>query len=192
MQPKGEGGADEIANAIPLCFECHAEIHSYNDKHPRGRKFRPKELKQHKENWLEICAKNPAALIDTPRDIAVGPLQSLIDELQFNSAVIAGIEQKFIGPENRCSAALSNTQFQRAIESGAISVLDDDLRKSLLSTYAEIGKVKLLMQAYLGQSEKDALAGAIGGELKTLAPALADPVESALTLLLGFLGHGDA
>jgi hypothetical protein len=38
MTPAGEGGSDEIENAIPVCFECHAEIHSYNDKHPRGRR----------------------------------------------------------------------------------------------------------------------------------------------------------
>jgi hypothetical protein len=38
---KADGGPDTMDNAIPVCFEYHAEIHSYNDKHPRGRKFRP-------------------------------------------------------------------------------------------------------------------------------------------------------
>jgi 5-methylcytosine-specific restriction endonuclease McrA len=47
--PSDEGGGDEIQNAIPVCFECHAEIHSYNDRHPRGRKFQPNELRGHKE-----------------------------------------------------------------------------------------------------------------------------------------------
>lgn len=37
--PTEDGGDDSIENAIPVCFECHAEIHSYNDSHPRGRKF---------------------------------------------------------------------------------------------------------------------------------------------------------
>ena len=32
MHPHAEGGTDEIADAIAVCFECHAEIH-YND-HP--------------------------------------------------------------------------------------------------------------------------------------------------------------
>ena len=41
IEPKEQGGDDSIENAIPVCFECHAEIHSYNDKHPRGRKFLP-------------------------------------------------------------------------------------------------------------------------------------------------------
>ena len=44
IKPKEQGGGDSIENAIPVCFECHAEIHSYNDKHPRGRKFLPEDL----------------------------------------------------------------------------------------------------------------------------------------------------
>src|SRR4051794_29377874 len=57
--PHADGGADTIDNAIPVCFECHAEIHSYNDKHPRGRKFTSEELRYHKEQWLKICATQP-------------------------------------------------------------------------------------------------------------------------------------
>ena len=60
--PTADNGADDIDNAIPVCFECHAEIHSYNDKHPRGRKFRPTELREHRNTWLEICEKRPGNL----------------------------------------------------------------------------------------------------------------------------------
>jgi len=31
-------------NGIPVCFDCHAEIVSYNKEHPIGRKFQPSEL----------------------------------------------------------------------------------------------------------------------------------------------------
>src|SRR5262245_36596228 len=87
ITPREQGGSDTIDNAIPLCFECHAEIHSYNDKHPRGRKFHPNELKTHKEQWLEICRNNPAIFLNANRNSDVGPLQSLIDELEFNMVV---------------------------------------------------------------------------------------------------------
>ncbi|MFL5327559.1 MAG: HNH endonuclease [Gemmataceae bacterium] len=36
MLPKEQGGDNTIENAIALCFECHAEVHAYNDKHPRA------------------------------------------------------------------------------------------------------------------------------------------------------------
>lgn len=47
-----EGGND-IDNAIPLCFDCHARIGRYNEKHPRGTKYRPKELKKLREQTYE-------------------------------------------------------------------------------------------------------------------------------------------
>ena len=43
---KADGGKDELDNAIPLCFDCHSKIGSYNPKHPKGNKFSPGELKQ--------------------------------------------------------------------------------------------------------------------------------------------------
>jgi hypothetical protein len=89
--PIEDDGSDCIENAIPVCFECHAEIHSYNDKHPRGRKFLPEELQLHKKQWLEICADQPDLLIGAIRDADVGPLQALVDELDFN-AVVANVK----------------------------------------------------------------------------------------------------
>lgn len=33
-------------NAIPVCFNCHADIKAYNTSHPKGRRFTPNELKK--------------------------------------------------------------------------------------------------------------------------------------------------
>ena len=82
--PNGEGGTDEIENAIPVCFECHAEIHSYNPDHPRGRKYTEGELRQHKNQWLKLCKRTPESLIKSFLQSDLGPLQALLDELEFN------------------------------------------------------------------------------------------------------------
>lgn len=37
-------GPNTIDNAIPLCFDCHEKIGHYNIEHPKGNKYRPKEL----------------------------------------------------------------------------------------------------------------------------------------------------
>jgi hypothetical protein len=84
ITPVSEGGTDHIENAIPLCFECHAEAHLYNDKHPRGRKYTSEELKMHKDNWIELCKKSPQLFVSAPKFIESGPLSSLITELEFN------------------------------------------------------------------------------------------------------------
>src|SRR5262245_36110936 len=127
--PKAEGGPDTIDNAIPVCFECHAEIHSYNDKHPRGRKFRPEELRGHKEQWLEICRTRPEVFINAAKDSDVGPLQALIDELEFNAVVAENTSQSSWGCQFR------DEQFQRAIRAGAVATLQHELKQSVLQAY---------------------------------------------------------
>lgn len=122
--PEHEDGSDDIENAIPVCFECHAEIHSYNDKHPRGRKFLPDELRAHKQQWVKICSERPEMLIAASRTQDVGPLQALIDELEFNEHVESGTNQQ--------GCKFRDQQFARA---GSISILKDQLRENILTAY---------------------------------------------------------
>jgi len=48
------GGEDTFENAIPLCFDCHADAGHYNSKHPRGSKFSPEELRKHRDFWYKL------------------------------------------------------------------------------------------------------------------------------------------
>lgn len=48
-----EGGADTLENAIPLCFDCHSDMRSYDSKHPKGTKYTENELKRHRDNWFK-------------------------------------------------------------------------------------------------------------------------------------------
>ena len=54
IKPRAEGGSDELDNCIPLCFECHAEVGSYNPNHPKGKKYTESELKGHRDRWYEL------------------------------------------------------------------------------------------------------------------------------------------
>lgn len=46
-----EGGSDDFDNCIPLCLDCHADMKSYDHKHPKGTKYTRKELKAHRDAW---------------------------------------------------------------------------------------------------------------------------------------------
>jgi hypothetical protein len=59
--PEAEGGSNRLENCIPLCFNCHADVQHYNDKHPRGNKFSPKELRQHRDSWFERVKNSHAS-----------------------------------------------------------------------------------------------------------------------------------
>jgi len=129
IEPRAESQNDSIENAIPVCFECHAEVHSYNVNHPRGRKFTAEELRGHRDQWLTLCRESPEILVSAIRDRDVGPLQSLYDELEFNKTV--GIRSK-----TKHGAQFLNTQFLRAVQEGAISILEEPLKRAILEAYA--------------------------------------------------------
>lgn len=53
IKAHADGGDDTFENAIPLCFDCHAEVRQYDPKHPKGIKFSEEELIQHRDAWYE-------------------------------------------------------------------------------------------------------------------------------------------
>lgn len=136
MTPLSEGGSNDIGNAIALCFECHAEVHLYNDKHPRGRKYLPAELKIHKDQWLHLCKKSPQILVQSLQPADGGPLSSIISELEFNS-ILSGFDVPF-----------ENKEFFRAISNGILSILEDSIKKEIMNTYVVIKSVNDSIRKY--------------------------------------------
>ncbi len=57
IEQDADGGASTFENGLPVCFDCHAEVNSYNDRHPRGRKYRVSELKQLRDQWFKLVAE---------------------------------------------------------------------------------------------------------------------------------------
>jgi hypothetical protein len=55
---KADDGDDIFENCIPLCFDCHAEVASYNPHHPKGRKFTKGELIKHRDTWYAKVANS--------------------------------------------------------------------------------------------------------------------------------------
>ena len=57
IEQEAEGGQSTCDNGVPVCFDCHAEVNSYNEQHPRGRKYRSSELKQLRDEWFRLVAE---------------------------------------------------------------------------------------------------------------------------------------
>ena len=64
--PEAKGGANDLANCIPLCLNCHAEVEHYNPQHPKGNKFSPAELKGHRDNWHRLLRESIITGFETP------------------------------------------------------------------------------------------------------------------------------
>jgi hypothetical protein len=179
--PKDDQGTDNIDNAIPVCFECHAEIHSYNERHPRGRKYTPEELKQHKEQWLGICREKAETLMMANMRSDVGPLQALIDELEFNSKVADFVQPIEIG----CLFKLE--QFLRAIEQGSIASLKDELKSSILDAYVKMGNANQHISAALGHEYRSNSRAEDINHAQKVILAAKPKIRTAIDDLMSFL-----
>ncbi len=60
---EASGGESTFENCIPLCFDCHAHAGHYNNKHPRGTKYSPQELRRHRDNWYRVVKERSAAAV---------------------------------------------------------------------------------------------------------------------------------
>jgi hypothetical protein len=181
-----QSGGDGIDNALPVCFECHAEIHAYNPAHPRGRMYTPDELRKHRDGWLDLCKNNPELLIQPPPDTDVGPLQALIDELEFNRNLAIHTDPCDVCP-------FLDTQFQRAIQEGALALLADELKNAVYEAYRTM-RLATYQLTVLEPVRYDGGMGPGVEALRTATGAIAQArprIQSALELLLRFLGHDD-
>lgn len=84
---KSEGGQDTFENAIPLCFDCHAEAGHYNSKHPRGTKFSPDELRMHRDLWYSQVENGNYKLAN---DIEISQQFLLTDSFEIINEIIHG------------------------------------------------------------------------------------------------------
>ena len=65
---ESEGGSNDFDNAIPLCFDCHAEVRQYDPKHPKGIRFTKEELIQHRDNWYKKVSQCDSQNNENERD----------------------------------------------------------------------------------------------------------------------------
>ena len=63
---ESKGGASDAANAITLCFDCHADAGHYNPDHPRGTKVSPAELRRHRDQWHAMVLSQAIRSPDAP------------------------------------------------------------------------------------------------------------------------------
>jgi len=100
------GGSNEENNGIPLCFDCHQEIGSYNDKHPRGNKFRPEELRARRDQVYKCLAEGWWADLEPAVKLThylPNPLHRIIDLLTKYHCTLGRVHQANT-PEERLSS----------------------------------------------------------------------------------------
>jgi hypothetical protein len=64
--PQEEGGTDDIDNAVPLCPNCHDEVHGRYVRGRTTRTYTPGELKLHRQRTIELVRKEAEWAPGTP------------------------------------------------------------------------------------------------------------------------------
>jgi hypothetical protein len=96
---KAEGGADTFDNCIPLCFDCHGDMRSYDHKHPKGTKYTPSELKRHRDNWYSKVKASPgSSYTEKAADLDRAVFTSLRESLPYGGAIRFLDTHHFGGP----------------------------------------------------------------------------------------------
>ena len=85
--PKNDGGEDTYDNAIPLCFDCHADVGHYNTQHPKGTKYSPAELRGHRDEWYKKVENGSYTL---KNDVDISQQFLLTDSFQIVSEIVNG------------------------------------------------------------------------------------------------------
>ena len=137
--PEEEGGTNDIENAVLVCPECHAEIDGNNNKHPSDRQYTSEQLKARKEQWLRICQDKTETLLHAFVSSYVGPLQVLIDELEYNLKTAELDRSDFV------ECRFRGKQFSKVIERGSISILGNELKDSIIEAYVTMGSTNALI-----------------------------------------------
>lgn len=64
IKQHADGGKDTYENCIPLCFDCHADVKTYNTHHPVGTKYTEVELINRRDIFYREIQEGKKVVID--------------------------------------------------------------------------------------------------------------------------------
>ena len=128
IREEADGGPNTEENAIPLCFDCHADMRSYDYKHPKGNKYTETELKRHRNNWYEkikgnIGVANRETVVETDKQV----YQQLVTVLPWDGSLGFIRTNNFAGFSFELSRLNDLYEFGHHCKNPAFEFIDPDL-----------------------------------------------------------------
>jgi hypothetical protein len=145
IHPEAKGGDDSLDNAIPLCFDCHADMVSYDKDHPKGTKYTESELKRHRDSWNKKVEGNIG--LATRQEVLETDTQVyllLTKILPWDGSVQFIRENNFAGFSFELKRLNDFYAFDYQCDNPSFEFLDPDLeglRKQLLIAIRAFGKI---------------------------------------------------
>jgi hypothetical protein len=122
------GGDNSYDNAIPVCFDCHADMRSYDHKHPKGNKYSEIELIRHRDNWYDKIKGNigivdKQIVVETDKKVYL----VLVRVLPWNGSINFLKINDFTGTPFRLSKLDDLHQFEYLNNDPSFEFIDPDL-----------------------------------------------------------------
>lgn len=97
IKPKEKGGTDDIKNGIPLCPNCHDEVHTEYSSGKTTKIYSEQELKFHRQRTIELVkygmiSGGYIAVSNPPKSVTL----TLITVSPTNSSIAYGMTQQFV------------------------------------------------------------------------------------------------
>lgn len=154
IQPKASGGPNTYSNAIPLCFDCHADMRTYDFAHPKGTKYSEAELVRHRDAWY-AKVKNTGGILEVstiPADKVV--FAELIRVLPWNTGLSFMSAKKISGVPIEIESFEKLSDFQTLCEEPQFEFLDADLEGLKAVLYQAVTVLIDAIGNYTTPSEK--------------------------------------
>lgn len=128
IKPRSEGGPDTLENAIPLCFNCHADMRTYDAKHPKGTKYTEAELTRFRDGWFQKVRESGGvqssdSVAETDKQIYA----KLIEILPWEGSLSFLSTNNFAGFSFRTASLNDLDNFECLCGNPAIEFIDSDL-----------------------------------------------------------------
>ncbi len=123
-----EGGDNTVDNAIPLCFDCHADMRSYDHKHPKGNKYSESELKRHRDSWNDkvkgnIGVADRLTVVETDKQV----YELLVQVLPWDRSINFVRSNNFAGYSFESAQLNDFRDFRHCCNNPAFEFIDPDL-----------------------------------------------------------------
>jgi len=105
---EADGAPDAEDNALPICFDCLADVGNYNENHPKGTKYQPKELHARRDALYTLGKSGTLQAQILVHRVPSGIVQSVIKAVEqiFGSISPAQEARDFLNTIFRSSSSL--------------------------------------------------------------------------------------
>ena len=141
IKPRAEGGPDTLDNAIPLCFDCHADMRTYDAQHPKGTKYSESELKKFKDNWFKKVKESGSFQFSESAPATDKIIfEKLVSTLPWDGSLSFIYSHNFAGFPFMTDSLNQLSNFQCLTENPAFEFLDADLESAKSGLIFNINK----------------------------------------------------